>query len=1126
MTTALMALFAACTNDDFISNEQGIQSGEATMRPSVDVTLNVLGDGEGADTRLYFDGNRYQWEVGDTIGALLMDNVIAEAGSEAIRPHDDIEQWEEMAWTSRYELVDYINTNYPFVRQSDKTWTTNAKMLEGNYFFAFPFASYSGNREAIHSLGEQVQNGSTMEAVQEAYAKNQFFIGYSRIHAGTEGGDVMNASLDMTSVLGPVYVQVQNTGNKPFTVQKIVLESTDFNTLIKINPTKAVYDGEDVGVGEDIEGTYNLDGSKPNPAWTIEESKYFNYANYEEDYANDFKERYASAGNIHVLGDELVNNTKKSSNYNRQEALRAVIEGIEGVPGADKRAELTVVGADPLYGDVNASVTQTFVVMANGNYKYDETNKDNPVMLTIYTDRGMVGPVNISAINSEVNGGAVDTDGDGKKDVTVISQNAVTEINPGNGKNIVTLEIDDNSVQEPWNMNVYNNDDLLKYIEWNKAATTLRVFTAELQNDVTLTKKMSDLLTQMNSKLLVNTNGKKLMIAEDAASNILDYVMVRNNGENKENATIIVNNALTLGSKSYVSGEFKTGLSNIAEVTLKNELEVSENGSVTVATPITYETEATNDYKEQALVIAENEGNVEINAVVEKLTIAENKANVAINANVTFVGESKNKENATITIAKGAIVSAGDKLQNVGKNYYKDDREAAEYAIIYNNGRINNLVNGEWGMVVAGEGSITSANRNAGVIDISADIKAEWSVDSKDGDGIVSYTATKETALKDVIESEITELVVDGGSVTATQVKPGVAEGTDAAYNEAKKVKTIIVKGKGGSIGTAEYVNGTKTYYRTEFSAATLIETTANAAFTDVDFTAGEIDFNIGAATTTINKVVKAKNADIVLGSYDEKNYKANDATLDLPSKDSELYAKSIEKYGNDKVTAKVMNQGKVELPHGVTVGEGVDVEGNGTVPGEEVTPDKVFEKTEVEISADGEYTSLRALSEELSKYDVTTALKTIVISRRELNLSDENNADYVSVLAEKDIVLKGNLINVDNGDLLLGTLTLQGESSQISGAKTDKTVMLKVAKLVAKAGSKTSIRNSYLQVNGDKRELGSDGVEVEENATIWTFKSNPDGGDFTGAIVATNAADPEGPFLIWNEKNKQWEKQ
>ena len=1098
MTTALMALFAACTNDDFISNEQGIQSGEATMRPSVDVTLNVLGDGEGADTRLYFDGNRYQWEVGDTIGALLMDNVIAKEGGEAIRPHDDIEQWEEMAWTSRYELVDYINTNYPFVRQSDKTWTTNAKMLEGNYFFAFPFASYSGNREAIHSLGEQVQNGSTMEAVQEAYAKNQFFIGYSRIFAGTEGGDVMNASLDMTSVLGPVYVQVQNTGNKPFTVQKIVLESTDFNTLIKINPTKAVYDGEDVGVGEDENGTYNLNGNKPNPAWTIKESKYFNYANYEEDYANDFKERYASADDIHVLGDELVNNTKKSSNYNRQEALRAVIEGIEGVPGADKRAELTVVGADPLYGDVSASVTQTFVVMANGNYKYDETNKDNPVMLTIYTDRGMVGPVNISAINSEVNGGAVDTDGDGKKDVTVISQNAVTEINPGNGKNIVTLEIDDNSVQEPWNMNVYNNDDLLKYIEWNKAATTLRVFTAELQNDVTLTKEMSDLLTQMNSKLLVNTNGKKLMIAEDAASNILDYVMVRNNGENTENATIIVNNALTLGSKSYVNGEFKTGLSNIAEVTLKNELEVSENGSVTVATPITYETEATNDYKKQALVIAENEGDVEINAVVEKLTIAENKANVAINANVTFVDESINKENATITIAKGAIVSAGNKLQNVGKNYYKDDREAAEYAIIYNNGRINNLVNDEWGMVVAGEGSITSAKRNAGVIDISADIKAEWSVDNENK-GIVSYTATKETALKDVIESEITELVVDGGSVTATQVKPGVAEGTDAAYNKAEKVKTIIVKGKGGSIGTAEYVNGTKTYYRTEFSAATLIETTANAAFTDVDFTAGNINFNIKAATTTINKVVKANNANIVLGSYDEKNYKANDATLDLPSKDSELYAKSITKYDNDKVTAKVMNQGKVELPYGEKIDEEVDLEGNGTVNGDPVVPPTDPEESVTVNQNEG----LAGLA------DINLAEDATITMSGGLDMSDEKNSNHISLLEGKTIVLNGCIVSVPSTEYAITVGTLKVVNCGIVGNENQPNVVIAtVDKFDYSESTNCLVNNGWILVTGVQEVGGSNGVIA--------------GGDLqgNGAIISY---DKDGNRLAWNGGSKTW---
>ena len=45
MTTALLSLFAACTNDDFISNEQGVQNGDAAFRPQVDVTLNIVNEG-------------------------------------------------------------------------------------------------------------------------------------------------------------------------------------------------------------------------------------------------------------------------------------------------------------------------------------------------------------------------------------------------------------------------------------------------------------------------------------------------------------------------------------------------------------------------------------------------------------------------------------------------------------------------------------------------------------------------------------------------------------------------------------------------------------------------------------------------------------------------------------------------------------------------------------------------------------------------------------------------------------------------------------------------------------------------------------------------------------------------
>ena len=1104
MTTALMAMFAACTNDDFISDEQGIQSEDATMRPTVEATLNVLGDGEGADTRLYFDGNRYQWQVGDTIGALLMDKVIANNGTKDIRPHDDIEAWEDLAWTSRYELVDYINTNYPFVRQTSGEWTTNAKMLEGNYFFAFPFASYSGNREAIHSLGEQVQNGSSMAAVQEAYAKNQFFIGYSRIHAGTEGGDVMNASLDMTSVLGPVYVQLQNTGNKPFTVEKIVLESNSFSTLIKINPTNALYDGEDAT--DDTQGKYNLNGGNANPKWTItDKATYFNYANYEEDYANDFKERFASADDINVL-DELVNNTKKSTNYNRQEALRAVIKGVEG---ADHRAELAVVGAEPLYGDVSASETQTYVVMANGDYKYN--GKDgadgNPVMLTIYTDRGMVGPVNISNINAEVNNS--DGNNDGKKDVTVISQNAITEIYPGNGKNIVTLQIDDNSVQEPWNMDVYNNDDLLKFIEWNKAATTLRVFTAKLQNDVTLTKEMTDLLTNMNAKLLVNTNDKKLTIAEDAASNILDYVMV-DKGTGTDAATIVVNNALTLGSKSYVNGTFKTGLSNIEEKTLNNTLKVAEGGKVTVATPITYET--TGDYREQTLKIVENEGTVDINAAVEKLTIAENKATVDINANVTFEGKNansnKNLENATITIAKGATVNAAGKLTNAGVNYY-EDRDAAEYAVINNNGRINNLVNGNWGKVVASKGSITHADENDGkgsVIEI-ATLDTEWNVQG-DTKGIVSYTAKDEVALLDVIESKITELVVDGGSVKATTIVAGTAEPA-ANYSDASTVKTIIVRGQGGDIGTAVKVNGADTYYRTKFSGVKTIETYANATFTDVDFSGDNIDFNIKAATTTIKGTVEAKNAAIVLGSYDEQNYKANDATLDLPASTDVLKAESIAKYsgnGSGDVEAEVSNQGTVELEETTTTD--VKWSGNGNDPrpdeGEEETPDYAGEN--------GVYTmtDFSALVNDLNTKDFSK-VKTVKISGVLVPSKEQYDAlKKLFAQSEDDNVEFSGSLDLKNGDgtLSFNKLTVKTGTNYIGCSDGNKLKnMLTVKHIVVESGATLNVNQSRILVDQEVVAGGSDYMDIAGTLTC----------NYDGSVKAWKKGTNKGEYVTWD---------
>ena len=1103
MTTALLSLFAACTNDDFVSYEQGAQSGDAALRPSVDVTLNVS-EGNGADTRLTFipgEDEGYLWETNDTIGALLMDKVIAEQNGEAIRPHDDIEKWEEMAWTSRYQLVDYINTNYPFVRQADGSWQTNAKMLEGNYFFTFPFASYSGNREAIHSIGEQVQDGTSDASLQEAYAKNQFFIGYARIHAGTEGGDVMSADLEMTPVLGAVAVKIKNVGTQDFTVKKIVLQSNSFNTLIKVDPTSAKYAGED---GKKASPYYNIVRNSTYPTWD-QANYYFNYANYEESYEHDFEERYADAvnGNIYGFGN-LVNNTEKSVNYNRKNALRAVMNGLTGVDGADNRAELTVLNA-PVQKGNNPEVVENFVIMTN---IYEYTDDNSKIDAYIYTDRGMVGPVTISNVKGEMDGG---------NEVTVITENPIVKIGPDQ-KNSVTLEIDDNSIQKDFGMEVYNESDLLQLIEWNQS--TARVYTATLQNNVTLTKEMTDLLTNgTRSRLFINTNGNKLTLDNDAAADVLDYVLVDGgemNGTDANVATIVVKNNLTLGSKSFVNGKYNVGNIQSGDITLTNEFEVAEGASLTVATAITKETRG--DYQNQKLVIAENEGTVTINAnaQVEDLTIAENKADVTINANVTFTGNSKNMENATITIGKGAIVSAAGKLTNQGENDYTA-YEDADFAVIYNNGQINNLVNKAYGKVIAGEGSTTNADsQDANAeIDKSADINAVVKVNNTDS-GFITYTVKDEIALTAIIKSGITKLVINGGAVIGTTYGINVP----AANYTASNVKWIEVKGQGGSLGTEIVVtNGVPSHFTSVFPNVIEITTSADATIADATFKASDIDFNIEAATTSIRGTVDAAKADVVIGSYDSRNYKGVDATLNIPATTGVLNVNAISKTTDhtDEVVAKVINQGNIQLPYNVEPGRGLVWEGAGKVNGEDPNAGQKAPAGDAGNATNYTLSDLDKLKDDLAKKDWTKVTSVTITSS--IVPTEEQYADLKELLAGKELILS-NALNLSNGDgtLTVDKLTIPSGTAYVGDANEfSQKIMLTVNSLEVKSGATLNVNESWILVTGTVRPLSSGKVVV--NGTL-----NFDGKG--GAIVTANNADPQGAYLMWNKDNKRFEEQ
>ena len=323
LATALMASFAACTNEEIVSD---VQQNVVAGRPTVDNVKFTFG--ENVDSRLVYNKG-WKWEATDKIGALLMDNV-NNIGSPV--------------WKYRYTLSEYIHTSYPFSYNVEEgTWGTPGKLLEGNYFFAFPWESYEGQRQVTHSLINQKQTGITADVRAESYADNQFFIGYDRIIAGTQDAEALN-NVSMTSVLGAVELRIVNTGTQTYNINKVVLSGDKLASQLTFNPT----------------------------------SPYFNTANY--------------------LGLEDEQGYDAGKNYDKDETLRSVVK-VAADENNDNFAQIIIEGEDrALLPD--AENTAYVLIMANPD-KFNKTvgNNTPELTLSVYTDEGMVAGIDLTKIN-------------------------------------------------------------------------------------------------------------------------------------------------------------------------------------------------------------------------------------------------------------------------------------------------------------------------------------------------------------------------------------------------------------------------------------------------------------------------------------------------------------------------------------------------------------------------------------------------------------------------------------------------------------------------------------------------------------------------------------------------------
>ena len=760
LATALMASFAACTNEEIVSEQQNVAAG----RPTVD---NVkLTFGENADSRLVYNKG-YKWEATDVIGALLMDNV-----------RESLAGWhsEKPTWHEKYILSHHIHTSYPFTYNTeDKTWGCNAKMLEGNYFFAFPWESYDGQRQVSHSLIAQEQVGVGAEVRAESYANNQFFIGYDRIIAGTQATEALN-NVEMTPVLGAIQFQIVNTGTQDYHINKVVLKGTDLASVLTFDPT----------------------------------SPYFNTANY--------------LG----LDDEAIYNADED--YDKEAALLSVVKKVNSE--YDGFSQLYIKGTEEeRLLAAEAGNTAYVLVMATP----DDEVKLGELTLDIYTDEGVVVDIDLTRINKEIK--------DGKS--TAITSSKVKAIG-ASVVNTIKVQIDDNSFNVPTDMEVFNADDLLQFIQWNANEVGAREITATLKKDATLTAEMIEILAS-NKNVELTIDGEALLtIAADVDADVLDaknldiktdikvlgeLILTKDSDKNVGTITVEEGAELSIFDKQVNSKTIvNNGTLTIGEKANLTSGSIENNGEMTVAE---------NAYVKVAV---ENFGEIENNGTMNKGVANAKDATITLGEDAVLTLTS----NAGLVITEdGAVVSG---TNATGRIKYVDGAKVTATGIIYR--EVEGAVANE--PVDAAGNSKTNVNTWVVVDDITfaadakiANIEIEGNYDievastkklevgnltitgitSTDGT-IVAGTVTVEEDAEWINLGAVTATtIVNEGAVdnkgqvylphTATDKTPGEWEGNDATIGNAPAVTTqekmdaaVAAWASTWKIAAPEYFNG------------------------------------------------------------------------------------------------------------------------------------------------------------------------------------------------------------------------------------------------------------------------------------------------------------------------------
>lgn len=767
-SVALAGLFAACTDEEYVN---GIaQSAQNADRPTLANVSIEMGE---ANTRLEFNNaGSFVWEEGDSLCVMLMDenNTGVRYGSA-----DQTEDWNALSWLQRYHLVDYVHTNYPFVyEKSSGSFVTAANMLEGNYFLAYPYASFTGQRQAYFDISKQSQVGNTAESRRTAYAKNQRFIGYAKLDA-TAGESKLQ--VNMMEVLAPVRInvrsQINNEGQEVLQITKIVLMHDDFTSQYTIDPTEATY------------GQWNLT-KMVNDAndQTVNPSTYFNYANYlavqpitasidwrKELYNNN---HFGSVNAAHYVfnaekndGNYLLHRDQRATDtYYFDDAIRATVKPLN----KDNYTENTT------------NYVEVYTYNEDGKTPYTlESGDDNTLgviamvpsfttgdlNLYIYTNRGVVGPVDLGTKGDK--GGVITTD-------------EIESADPTKKMQTVTVQFSDDALQIlPSRMTVNNTDDLVNYVDWATKNSTSTELIVTLTNDVTINDDLAAKIKLMkkdagvdNAILYIEgssdeTKNIRLDIQTEEQADILEFIDASENTlvEIVAGSTV----SLTQAAHNYKAVNAGTSQKNklnilvdkggVLNIVDSNKPGVGGWGSA--------------DLSKYCDVLLTNNGAVNVKAEVSKnagirLTNEEGTFNVENGAQIILAPNSKNTIKGTIVVANGGELSGTTNanidnygvINNAGELYNVNNNLAA------NSNQVVNIVPGRIQITDVKAQTILSTNAGKVIYDV---LPTEAVVVSDDDyvQGMFEYSATSNTTVAALTKAHVTDFVITGATLSFTK---------------------------------------------------------------------------------------------------------------------------------------------------------------------------------------------------------------------------------------------------------------------------------------------------------------------------------------------------------------------